>query len=128
VFLSQVDVEHLSFPSGYFDTIVVSLVLCSVVDLNRALMELRRVLHSPDGQLLLLEHMRPKARPLAWLADLANRPWFAFNGRCHLNRETQDALVDAGFAIRRVESKVGGLLRLFEAQANSQGPKATTAR
>ena len=35
--LGQADVEHLAFPSGQFDTVVASLVLCSVVDQQRAL-------------------------------------------------------------------------------------------
>lgn len=116
VHLSQMDVESLAFPAGSFDTIVASLVLCSVVDQRRALGELRRVLRKPGG-LLLLEHMRPQFRPLAWLVDLVNVPWYAFNGRCNLNRRTQHALVSAGFEVERVESKLGGLLRLIVARA-----------
>lgn len=115
VHLSQVDVEHLTFPSSYFDTVIASLVLCSVVDQQHALSELWRVLHKPGGQLLLLEHMRPNFGPLAWLADLANAPWYAFNGRCHLNRKTQKTLVEIGFQVERVESRLGGFLRLIVA-------------
>jgi ubiquinone/menaquinone biosynthesis C-methylase UbiE len=117
VHLSQADVEHLAFPAGYFDMAVASLVLCSVLDQRRALSELRRVLRKPGGQLLLLEHMRPHVRPLAWLVDLANIPWYAFNGRCHLNRETQEALVEAGFRVETAESRLGGLVRLLVARA-----------
>jgi ubiquinone/menaquinone biosynthesis C-methylase UbiE len=117
VHLSQMDVERLAFPSSYFDTVVATLVLCSVVDQSRALDEVRRMLHRPGGQLLLLEHMRPWVHPLAWLADLANVPWYACNGRCHLNRQTQQAVVAAGFRLHRVEAKVGGLFRLIVAYA-----------
>lgn len=116
VHLSQMDVESLAFPSGYFDTVVTSLVLCSVIDQQRALDELSRVLRKSGGRLLLLEHMRPKARPLAWLVDLANIPWYALNGRCHLNRETQQALVKAGFHLEHVESRLGGFLRMIVAR------------
>jgi ubiquinone/menaquinone biosynthesis C-methylase UbiE len=115
--LGQMDVEHLGFPTGHFDTVVASLVLCSVVDQRRALGELRRVLKRPAGQLLLLEHMRPQLRPLAWLADLANAPWVAMNGRCHLNRQTQQAVLRAGFQVDHIESMVGGLLRLIVARS-----------
>ncbi len=114
--LGQMDVEHLAFPSSHFDTVVTSLVLCSVLDQARTLGELWRVLKKPEGQLLLLEHMRPQVRPLAWLADLADVPWYAVNGRCHLNRETQRAIVAAGFHLDRVESHAGGLLRLIVAR------------
>jgi hypothetical protein len=74
-----------------------------------------RVLRKPSGQLLLIEHMRPGVRPLALLTDLANGPWLAWNGRCHLNRETQAALVASGFEIDRVEARLSGLLRLIVA-------------
>ena len=117
VHLGQADVEHLGFPAGYFDTVIASLVLCSVIDQRRALSELWRVLKKPGGQLLLLEHMRPQFRPLAWLVDLANTPWYAFNGRCHLNRETQQAVLEIGFRVERVDNRLGGLFRLIVAQA-----------
>jgi ubiquinone/menaquinone biosynthesis C-methylase UbiE len=115
--LGQIDVENLAFPSDTFDTVVASLVLCSVVDQTQALGELRRVLHEPGGQLLLLEHTRPHVPPLAWLADLANVPWYAIQGRCHLNRETQRAVTQAGFRVDHVETKAAGLLRLIVARA-----------
>jgi ubiquinone/menaquinone biosynthesis C-methylase UbiE len=114
--LSRINVEHLAFRDAYFDTIVGSLVLCSVVDQPRALAELRRVLRAPGGQLLLLEHMRPEASVLAWLTDLANNPWYALNGRCHLNRKTQESIVQAGFELESVELKLGGLIRLIVAR------------
>ena len=117
VSLSLMDVESLAFPTGYFDTVVASLVFCSVVDQARALSELRRVLDKPDGRILLLEHTRPHSRPLAWLADLLNIPWYAFNGRCNINRETHKAVAHAGFELERVESVLGGLVRLIIARA-----------
>lgn len=115
--LGQVDAERLAFASGAFDTVVGSLVFCSVIDPQRALAEIRRVLRTPGGHLLLLEHMRPWVRPLAWLIDLANVPWYAFNGRCHLNRQTQQIVVDAGFEVERVEGRLGGFFRLIVARA-----------
>lgn len=115
--LGQVDAERLAFASGTFDVVVGSLVFCSVVDPVRAVSEIRRVLRTPGGRLLLLEHMRPRVRPLAWLVDLVDVPWYAFNGRCHLNRQTQQTIVKAGFEIERMEDRLGGLLRLVVARA-----------
>ena len=117
--LGQVDVEHLSFSSDSFDTVVASLVLCSVVDQQRALGELHRVL-KPDGRLLLLEHMRPHGGPWAWFVDMANIPWTVIQDRCHLNRQTEKAVSDAGFTVEKVEAKVGGFLRMIVASVNSQ--------
>ena len=116
VSLGLMDVESLAFPSGHFDTIVASLVFCSVVDQERALGELRRVLDRSNGRILLLEHTRPRSRPLAWLADLLNIPWYAFNGRCNLNRETHQAVARAGFELEQVESVLGGIVRLIVAR------------
>src|SRR5438046_1492100 len=47
--------EHLPFEDGTFDTVVTTLVLCSVSDVGSALAEIRRVL-SPRGRYLVLEH------------------------------------------------------------------------
>jgi ubiquinone/menaquinone biosynthesis C-methylase UbiE len=115
VSLSQADTERLPFPAESFDTVVASLVLCSVVDQPRTLAELRRVLCEPDGRLVLLEHMRPDAFPLAWLADLLNTPWNALTKRCHLNRRTLREVSRAGFRVVHLETKIGGLLRLVVA-------------
>jgi ubiquinone/menaquinone biosynthesis C-methylase UbiE len=115
--LFQANAECLAFPSNRFDTVVSSLVLCSVVDQHRALKELRRVLRKPRGRLLLLEHMRPQIRPWSWLADLLNVPWYAYNGRCRLNRQTQMVVAQVGFEVERVETKLGGLFRLIVARA-----------
>ena len=109
------DVERLPFPDGHFDTAVTGLVLCSVLDLDRALAELGRVLCQPGGRLLLLEHMRPPSRLWAWLVDLVNRPWYAWNGRCHLNRRTLQAVAQAGFQIVDTRPRLGGLFRLIVA-------------
>ena len=112
----QVDAEHLAFPAASFDTVLASLVLCSVVDQRVALRELWRVLHKPAGKLLLLEHMRPQPRPLAWMVDLANIPWYGFNGRCNLNRRTQQAVEENGFRVEKVDAALGGFFRLIVAE------------
>lgn len=116
VALARMDAEHLAFRGEAFDTVVASLVLCSVVDPRRALGELRRVLAARDGRLLLLEHMRPWNRVLAPVVDVLNVPWCALNGRCHLNRPTQEAVTAAGFYVEHVEGLVGGFLRLIVAR------------
>ncbi len=116
VAFSQGNAERLAFRSGSFDTVIGSLVLCSVVHLEAVLSELHRVLRRPGGRLLLLEHMRPWLRPLDRLADLLNGPWYALNGRCHLNRNTETAVAGAGFCILQVESRLGGLFRSIVAE------------
>lgn len=116
VWLCQANVECLPFPAGAFDTVLACLVLCSVVNVRQALAEMRRVLRQPTGRLLLMEHTRPHVRALAWLTDVANIPWYAIQGRCHLNRETAQAVVANGFRLEYGETKVGGLFRLIVAR------------
>jgi hypothetical protein len=50
------------------------------------------------------------------LFDLANIPWYALQGRCHLNRETQHAIARASFEVEHVETRGGGFLRLIVAR------------
>src|SRR5436190_15820261 len=57
VTVTTAPVESLPFDDGTFDTVVGSLLLCSVDDQERALAEIRRVLEA-GGQYLFLEHVR----------------------------------------------------------------------
>jgi len=83
--------EALPFPDGEFDTVVSTLVLCTVPDADAAVVELRRVLR-PGGRLLFLEHVRAEERRLARRQDRLARPWRAFAAGCHCNRPTLDLL------------------------------------
>jgi ubiquinone/menaquinone biosynthesis C-methylase UbiE len=84
--------ERLPFEDGRFDTVVVTLVLCTVRDPARALDEIARVLKS-GGRLLFLEHVRaPNGTRLARWQDRLERPWGWFGAGCHPNRDTIAAL------------------------------------
>jgi ubiquinone/menaquinone biosynthesis C-methylase UbiE len=94
--------ESLPFENASFDTVVSTLVLCTVSDPGRAISELRRVLRA-DGQLLLIEHVRSPDNPrLARWQDRLERPWGWFAGACHPNRDTAAALTAGGFDLRGV--------------------------
>lgn len=93
--------EHLPFRDGAFDTVVATLVLCSVRDPGATATEVRRVL-APGGRLLVLEHVRaPSPRLAAWQDRLA-RPWAAVAGGCRPNRDTTASLQAAGFDVAAV--------------------------
>jgi ubiquinone/menaquinone biosynthesis C-methylase UbiE len=95
VFLGRASAGRLPFRSGLFDTVVTSLVLCSVPDLPGVLAEIKRVL-VPDGQLLLIEHTRPPGR-LGRLFDRLDPFWYRQS--CHLNRRTVEEVQRAGFDV-----------------------------
>jgi ubiquinone/menaquinone biosynthesis C-methylase UbiE len=94
--------EELPFDDASFDTVVTTLVLCTVENPDRALAEARRVLVE-GGRLIFLEHVRGKSRRLAWWQDRFERPWGFFAGGCHPNRPTDQLLAGAGFWIDSLE-------------------------
>ena len=96
--------EQLPFDDTSFDTVVATLVLCTVDDPDKALAEARRVLVE-GGRLIFLEHVRAKSRRLAWWQDRLERPWGFFAGGCHPNRATDQQLAGAGFWIDSIERK-----------------------
>jgi len=91
--------EALPFADASFDTVVASLVLCTVRDPARAVSELRRVL-APGGEVRFFEHVRALDPGLARRQDLLNRPYGRFAGGCNMNRDTLLTLRRAGFAVR----------------------------
>lgn len=101
--------ERLPFPDASFESVVSTLVLCSVDDLPQSLAEIRRVLR-PGGELLFIEHVRG-AGVLGRAQDIVQPVYGWFAGGCHANRRTEQALRAAGFAFDRIErGKVNPLL------------------
>jgi ubiquinone/menaquinone biosynthesis C-methylase UbiE len=90
--------ERLPFADASVDTVVSTLVLCTVEDPERTLSEIARVLR-PGGQLLFVEHVRASSRVLAACQDLFFRPWRGFAGGCRCNRETAELMRACGFAV-----------------------------
>jgi ubiquinone/menaquinone biosynthesis C-methylase UbiE len=90
--------ESLPFPDRSFDTVVASLMLCSVADPVTVLEEFRRVLR-PGGTVRFLEHVRSRSRSWAAVQDAVSIPWSWFAGGCHPNRDTVDAVQRAGFRV-----------------------------
>ncbi|MFJ6072090.1 class I SAM-dependent methyltransferase [Streptomyces sp. NPDC093065] len=91
--------EALPVKSEAFDAAVVSLVLCSVRDVPRALAELRRVLR-PGGQVRFFEHGRGGGPMMTFTQRALDRTlWPPLSGGCHLSREPVAALRDAGFVL-----------------------------
>jgi SAM-dependent methyltransferase len=79
--------ERLPFADGSVDTVVSTLVLCTVESPDLALREVARVLR-PDGQLLFLEHVRSESPTLAAWQDRLAGPWRRFAEGCRCNRAT----------------------------------------
>jgi SAM-dependent methyltransferase len=93
--------EALPFEDGSFDTVVGSLVLCSVEDQERALAEIRRVLR-PGGTYLFLEHVRADDAKLARRQDQLEGIWGVVAFGCHPNRDTLRR-IEAAFEVEELE-------------------------
>lgn len=100
--LREGNAHVLDFPDDSFDTIVFSLVLCTIPDVDRALSEAHRVL-KPGGELRVYEHVRSKDPAVAAKQDRWLKPWRAFNVGCHPNRDTVAAISKAGFDVSGIE-------------------------
>jgi ubiquinone/menaquinone biosynthesis C-methylase UbiE len=101
--LVEAGAEDLPFEDDSYDTVVVTLVLCTVPDQTASLREISRVLKS-DGRLLFLEHVRATNDPsLARWQDRLEAPWRFLGDGCHCNRDTVKGLRAADFEIGELE-------------------------
>ena len=92
---------ELRFDDSSFDAAVVSLVLCSVPDVDGALADLRRVIR-PGGELRFYEHVLAEEPRFARFqrAVTKSRAWPLVAGGCHADRATAAAIARAGFEIQ----------------------------
>lgn len=89
--------EALPVKSEAFDAAVISLVLCSVRDVPRALAEVRRVLR-PGGVVRFFEHGAGGGTAMRLTQRALDRTvWPVLNGGCHVSRDPVAALRAAGF-------------------------------
>jgi ubiquinone/menaquinone biosynthesis C-methylase UbiE len=100
--LSDAEGEHLPFPDASFDTVVATLVFCTVPQPEAALAEITRVL-KPEGRLLFLEHVRASDQNAARWQDRLERPWGWFGRGCHPNRDTLAAISASALEVSEVE-------------------------
>lgn len=110
--LRKMDVCNLEFPDASFDTIATAFTFCSVPKPVIGLRELRRVL-KPDGQLLMIEHVRSTIGPLGIFMDFMT-PLTSRIGPS-LNRDTVGNVQKAGFRLQRVENVYLDVVKTIEA-------------
>nr|WP_185005425.1 class I SAM-dependent methyltransferase [Crossiella cryophila] len=89
--------EALALPDASVDTVVCTLVLCTVAHPDRALAEARRVL-APGGRLVVLEHVRGTGGLARW-QDRVDPLWRRLAAGCRPNRDTEAAVRRAGFVV-----------------------------
>ncbi len=108
--LVEGDAQRLPFPAASFDTVAISLGLCTVPDPALALREMDRVCR-PGGRIVLLEHVRSTVPPLVWL-QVALSPVQERLIGCHLARSTFETARELGFGVEEVATRLAGVFRL----------------
>jgi ubiquinone/menaquinone biosynthesis C-methylase UbiE len=95
--------ENIDSDDETFDFVFASLVCCSVNDVAASLNEIKRVL-KPNGSFIFLEHVAAEkgSKRRTWQNRL-NPFWRKFAGNCHLNRETESYIKNAGFILHEIK-------------------------
>jgi ubiquinone/menaquinone biosynthesis C-methylase UbiE len=124
------DAQALEFEDASYDTVVLTLALCSIPDDRTAIAEAWRVLR-PGGRILLLELVRSQLLAVRAIQHVMNIFTVRFEGD-HLVREPLKQLRAVGFQIDHVErSKLGVVVRVLARKPYSGrsvfGPEMTGA-
>jgi SAM-dependent methyltransferase len=94
--------DRLPFTDDDFDTVVCTLVLCTVDDVPATLAEIARVLR-PGGRLLFSEHVRSDHPGVARWQDRLERPWMFVAHGCHPNRDTVASIRGSSLTLERAD-------------------------
>ena len=90
--------EEISLPDNFFDTALVTYTMCTIPEVIRANIEIKRVLKE-TGKLIFCEHgVAPDENIAKWQSRI-DPIWRKFAGGCHLNRDIPSILEDSGFKI-----------------------------
>jgi ubiquinone/menaquinone biosynthesis C-methylase UbiE len=109
--------EDLPFEDNSFDSIVCTLVFCTIPSPEKALQEIRRVC-KPDGKVLFFEHVRVQHPILAKLQDGLTPFWKPLCGGCHLNRDTLHLIKKMGFGVKALQESYARIFIAVESINN----------
>lgn len=108
------DAQALEFADDSFDTVIITLALCTIPDDRGAVREVHRVLR-PGGRLVLLEHVRSPVAPVRAVQRLID-PLSVRFGADHVVREPLDYLAAEGFEIEAVQRLKWGIVERVTAR------------
>ena len=96
--------ENLPFPSNSFDSVVVTLVLCMVDNVDSVLDEIYRVL-KPGGKFYFYEHIGSPEQIRSRVENCLNPIWRCLSTGCNLNRNTNELIMNHKFSDSKIETK-----------------------
>jgi ubiquinone/menaquinone biosynthesis C-methylase UbiE len=94
--------ENLHFEDNTFDTVVATLVFCTIPNVEKAIEELKRVC-KPNGKVLLFEHVKMENKVLSSMQEGLTPLWKKVCDGCCLNRDTIKAFTTHGLKIEKME-------------------------
>jgi ubiquinone/menaquinone biosynthesis C-methylase UbiE len=112
--LRQMDAQNLGFPDNTFDTVVASMVFCSIPDPVQAIREVERVCKR-GGKVVLLEQDFSANRFSRWLVKLVN-PLVVRRMGADFRRRPMENVSKSGLKVERVTNLWAGLFKLIEAR------------
>ena len=106
------DGARLDLPEGSVDCVLSTYTLCTIPDVNAALVEIRRVL-KPAGALHFLEHGRAPTESVRRWQRRLHPVHSRIAGGCHLDRPIDDLITRSGLMISDLEMGYGDGPRPF---------------
>lgn len=95
--------ESIDLPDNSCDFVISTLVLCTVVDPNQCVKQIKRIL-KPSGMFVFIEHVKAKENSiLRFVQKLTHKPWYWFFEGCNTNRDTKLLLEASGFNTLEIE-------------------------
>ncbi|MFD2618421.1 MULTISPECIES: class I SAM-dependent methyltransferase [Terrilactibacillus] len=100
--LSNARAESLPFADDTFDTVLATLVFCTIPNPVKAIQEIERV-SKPGAKVLFFEHVRVEQPFLRKTQDLLTPLWKKLCDGCHLNRDTLALLKQSNLEVTEVK-------------------------
>ncbi|MDA9577826.1 class I SAM-dependent methyltransferase [Gammaproteobacteria bacterium] len=94
--------ESIPYPDNFFDTVLVTYTICTIPNVAVANKEMWRVLKD-DGRLIFCEHGLAPDKKISKWQNRIDPFWGKIAGGCHLNRDIQKLITDAGFSFESLD-------------------------
>jgi len=89
--------ESIPYPDNFFDTVLVTYTMCTIPDVAKANNEMWRVLKD-NGRLIFCEHGLAPDKKISKWQNRIDPFWGKIAGGCHLNRDIEKLITEAGFS------------------------------
>lgn len=116
--LAIMDAQYMAFKDNCFDTMLATLIFCTLPAPVMALKEALRVC-KPGGKLVLMEHVRINTPIAGPVMDLLN-PAARFIMGDNINRQTAENVAKAGWDLKEVRKLGGGMVNFIIAEKGAE--------